>query len=104
MTHREKLLTGAVAAAGVLWFGAQGITRYRDALQRNESLQGEAEVALTDAQTAEYRGQKARKQLNQWIGQSLPSNRDVAESLYQDWLRTQATDAGLEVVQLSDKS
>jgi hypothetical protein len=104
MTQREKALTGAVVAAGVLWFGTQGLTKYRDALQRNESLRAEAETALTDAETAEYRGQKARKQLNQWIGQSLPSNRDVAESLYQDWLRSQATEAGLQVTQLSNKT
>jgi hypothetical protein len=91
-------------AAGVLWFGTQGLTRYRDALSRNQSLQAEAQQALTDAQTAEYRGKKARKQLNQWIGQSLPSNRDVAESLYQDWLRSQATEAGLQVTQLSNKT
>ncbi|HEX6960449.1 MAG TPA: hypothetical protein VF175_01170, partial [Lacipirellula sp.] len=104
MTHREKMLTGAVAAAGVLWFGTQGLTRYRDALDRNEALRAQAEQALTDAQTAEYRGQKARKQLNQWISQSLPSNRDVAESLYQDWLRSQATEAGLQVTQLANKT
>jgi hypothetical protein len=104
MTSREKVLTGAVVAAGVLWFGTQGLTKYRDALDRNESLQAEAEQALADAQTAEYRGQKARKQLNQWIGQSLPRNRDVAESLYQDWLRSQLTVAGLNVTQLSNKS
>jgi hypothetical protein len=104
VTSREKMLTGGVVAAGVLWFGTQGLTRYREALDRNESLRVEAEQALTDAQTAEYRGQKARKQLNEWIGQSLPSNRDVAESLYQDWLRSQLTEAGLEVSQLSNKS
>jgi hypothetical protein len=104
MTNREKLLTGAVVAAGALWFGTEGLTRYRDAVERNEAVQLEAEQALADAQTEEYRGQKARKQLNQWISQSLPRNREVAESLYQDWLRTQLTEAGLEVQQLADKS
>jgi hypothetical protein len=104
VTNREKILAGAVVAAGALWFGTQGLTRYREALTRNESLQLEAERALIDVQTAEFRGQKARKQLNQWLGQSLPRNREVAESLYQDWLRTQLTEAGLEIAQLSDKS
>jgi hypothetical protein len=98
------MLAGAVAAAGALWFGTQGLTRYRDALTRNEALQLEAERALIDVQTAEFRGQKARKQLNQWLSQSLPRNREIAESLYQDWLRTQLTEAGLEIAQLSDKS
>ena len=104
MTQREKVLVGAVAAAGVLWFGSQGLTRYRDAVDRNSALQLDAEQALVDAQTAEFRGQKARKQLNQWTDESLPTNREVAESLYQDWLRSQLTGAGLEVTELADKS
>jgi hypothetical protein len=104
VTSREKMLTGAVAAAGVLWFGTQGLTRYRDAVQRNTSQQLEAEQALSEANTAVIRGQNARRQLNKWVSQSLPSNREVAKSLYQDWLRSQLTGAGLEVTQLSDKS
>lgn len=104
MTQREKALVGAVAAAGALWFGSQGFARYRDAVSRNAAVQLEAEQALADAQLAELRGQKARKQLNEWISQSLPANREVAESLYQDWLRSQLTGAGLEVAELSDKS
>jgi hypothetical protein len=104
MTSREKMLTGAVAAAGVLWFGTQGLTRHRDAVERNTNQQIEAEQALSEANTAVLRGQNARRQLNKWVSQSLPSNRAVAESLYQDWLRSQLTGAGLEVTQLSDKS
>jgi hypothetical protein len=98
------MLTGAVAAAGVLWFGAQGLQRYREAVERNTNQQIEAEQALSEANTAVLRGQNARRQLNKWVSQSLPSNRDVAKSLYQDWLRSQLTGAGLEVTQLSDKS
>jgi len=104
MTHREKLLTGAVAAAGVLWFGTQGLTRYRDAVERNEAVKLEAEQALSEAKAAVARGQHARGQLNRWVRQSLPTNREVAESLYQDWLREQLKGAGLEVTQLSENS
>jgi hypothetical protein len=104
MTNREKVLVGAVAAAGALWFGTQGLTRYREAVERNSALQLAAEEALIDAQTAEFRGQRARKKLNEWIDRSLPTNREVAESLYQDWLRGQLTGAGLEVTELIDKS
>lgn len=104
MTQREKLLLGAVAAAAALWFGTQGLTRYRELIDRNTSLELEAERALVDAQTAEFRGKKARTKLNQWLSQSLPTNREVAESLYQDWLRGQLTAAGLEVTELTDKS
>jgi hypothetical protein len=104
MTHREKVLAGAVAAAGVLWFGTQGLSRYRDALERNEAQQIEAEQALSEAKAAAARGQNARRQLNRWVRQSLPTNREVAESLYQDWLRDQLKGAGLEITQLSDRS
>lgn len=104
MTSREKTLIGAVAAAGALWFGTQGLTRYRETVDRNTNLQMEAERTLSEARTAELRGQRARKQVNEWRGLSLPTNRDVAESLYQDWLRTQLTGAGMTVTQIADKS
>jgi hypothetical protein len=104
VTSREKTLIGAVAAAGVLWFGTQGLTRYREAVLRNENLQLEAERALSEARTAELRGQRARKQVNEWRSQSLPTNPEVAESLYQDWLRTQVAAAGLTLTQIADKS
>lgn len=104
MTSREKTLIGAVAAAGVLWFGTQGLTRYRETVERNTNLQLEAERNLSEARAAELRGQRARKQVNDWRSQSLPTNRDVAESLYQDWLRTQLTGAGMTVTQIADKS
>jgi hypothetical protein len=104
MTSREKTLIGAVAAAGVLWFGTQGLTRYRETVERNTNVQMEAERALSEARAAELRGQRARKQVNDWRSQSLPTNRDVAESLYQDWLRAQLTGAGMTVTQIADKS
>ncbi|MBL9164539.1 MAG: mechanosensitive ion channel family protein [Planctomycetaceae bacterium] len=104
MTSREKMLIGAVAAAGALWFGTQGLTRYREAVDRHTNLQLEAERALSEARTAELRGQRARKQVNEWRNQSLPTNREVAESLYQDWLRAQLTGAGMTVTQIADKS
>ena len=104
MTSREKTLIGAVAAAGALWFGSQGLTRYRETVERNRNQQTEAEQALNEAHTAELRGKRARKQVNEWRDLSLPTNRDVAESLYQDWLRTQLTGAGMTVTQIADKS
>ena len=104
MTQREKTLGLAVAAAGVLWFGTQGVQRYQAAVERNENLQFEAERQLDDANFAVERGQRARHQLNKWRRRSLPTNRDVAESLYQDWLRAQLAVAGLTVKELADKS
>src|SRR5215470_6077496 len=104
MTTREKKLSAAVAAVGLLWGGSRGLAAYREVLDRNMTEQNQAQDALSDARTAEARGLKARKDLNSWRRRSLPTNRDVAASLYQDWLRAQLTGAGLEVSQLTDKS
>lgn len=104
MTSRERTLIGAVAAAGALWFGSQGLTRYREAVARNQNVQTAAEAALSEGRVAQLRGQRARKMLSDWRNQSLPTDQQVAESLYQDWLRAQATGAGMAVTQLTDKS
>lgn len=104
MTHREKTLTGAVAAAGLLWFGMGGLTRYRDAVSRNDAVKADAQQLLDDANMRVIEGQHARRQLRNWEAQSLPRRIDVAQSLYQDWLREQLTGAGLEVTQLVERS
>jgi hypothetical protein len=104
MTSRERTLIGAVGAAGLLWFGTQGLSRYREAVDRNATVQLEAERSLSEARAAELRGQRARKQVNEWRSRSLPTNREVAESLYQDWLREQVVAAGMTVTQIADKS
>jgi hypothetical protein len=104
MTHREKTLAGAVAAAGLLWFGTGALARYRDAVSRNDAVQADAQQALEDANMEVVAGQHARRQLRNWEARSLPSRIDVAESLYLDWLREQLTGAGLEVTQLAERS
>lgn len=104
MTLREKKLAAAVAAAGLLWAGMQGVDRYRAAVDRNEARQRQAVDALDDAEFAEARGERARRRLIEWGRRSLPTNREVAESLYQDWLRKELTASGLTVEQVADKS
>jgi hypothetical protein len=104
MTHREKILAGAVAATGVLWGAMKGVDRYRTAVTANESLAYKAEESLGDAEFAVERGERAKRRLIDWSKRSLPTDRDVAESLYQDWVRAQLAAAGLTVEALADKS
>lgn len=104
MTQREKTLTAAVAAVGVLWAGSEGLKRYRVAVDRNTTVQTDAEQALDDANFAVARGERAHRRLQEWKARSLPANRDVAESLYQDWLRKQLTEAGLKITKLADSA
>jgi hypothetical protein len=104
MTQREKTLVGAVAAAGLLWFGSKGVASYRDAVSRNDAVKSEAQQLLDEAKLKVVAGQHARRQLRNWESQSLPRRIDAAQSLYQDWLRAQLTGAGLEVTQLVERS
>lgn len=104
MTQREKTLSAAVAAVGVLWAGAEGFKRYQAAVERNATVQADAEQALDDAEFAVARGERARRKLQTWKARSLPTNRDVAESLYQDWLRKQLSESGLKITKLADSA
>jgi hypothetical protein len=104
MTQREKLLASAVAAVGVLWGGMRGLDRYRTAVDRNESLAAKAKNDLDDAEFAVQRGMKAKQRLIEWGKRSLPTDRDVAESLYQDWIRKELAAAGLTIEQVTDKT
>jgi hypothetical protein len=104
MTQREKMLAGAVAAVGVLWGGMRGLDRYRTAVDRNEGIASKAKNDLDDAEFAVQRGMKAKQRLIEWGKRSLPTDRDVAESLYQDWIRKELAAAGLTIEQVTDKT
>lgn len=104
MTQREKILAGAVAGTVVLWGAMRGLDKYRAAVDANESKASKAATALDDAEFAVDRGERAKQRLIDWSKRALPTDRDVAKSLYQDWVRTQLSSSGLTVEQLSDKS
>jgi hypothetical protein len=103
MTHREKVLAGAVAASVALWGATSGYQRFRAAVEASDALAARAAAAKEDAEFALARGERAKMRLNDWAKRSLPTDRDVAKSLYQDWVRTQLTAAGLTVEQLVDR-
>jgi hypothetical protein len=104
MNTREKYLIAAVAALVAVWGGTVGWGRYQEALLRNETQQLAAEQQLSQARAATLRGQRAQRLLADWRKQSLPTNLDIAKSLYQDWLRQQLMEAGLTVRELNENS
>jgi hypothetical protein len=104
MTQREKVLAGSVAAVAVLWGGMRGLDRYQTAVDRNEGIAAKAKNDLDDAEFAVQRGMKAKQRLIDWGKRSLPTDRDVAESLYQDWIRKELAAAGLTIEQVTDKT
>jgi hypothetical protein len=100
MTRREKVLVGSVGLMAVLWFGSSALTRYRAAVDDNRAKLRDAEQKLSQARTAKLRGQRAVTRLKRWQKQSLPTNPDIANSLYQDWLQKQLTEVGLKVTDI----
>ena len=101
MNDREKMLVGAVALLVALWGATEGLGKYRRALERNQNQQRSVAQKLSDARTATARGRRAQQKLRQWQRQSLPSDPEIAKSLYQDWLQQQLTEAGLTVKDLN---
>ncbi len=104
MSDREKILSAAVAAMVALWGLSQGWGKYQAALSKNLRQQQTIAQELSEARTATARGRRAQQKLRQWQRQSLPTDADIAKSLYQDWLQQQLTAAGLKVKELSTRS
>lgn len=86
MQQRERLLAkiaGGAALVAAVQFGYSFVQSAFDERQmRIDALQQE----LEDQRTAEVRGRRAKKQLDEWNRRSLPSDLDKARSLYQNWL------------------
>ena len=104
MNQREKFLVGAVGLLVILWGGTVGWGRYQAALTSNQNQQQSAEQQLSEARAVSERGLQAQRMLRGWRRQSLPTNLDIAKSLYQDWLRKQLIEAGLTVRELTEST
>lgn len=104
MNDREKLLAAAVAVMVGLWGASQGWAKYQAALERNLNTQRNVAQELSTVRTATARGRRAQQKLRQWRRQSLPTDPDIAKSLYQDWLQQQLLAAGLQVKEVNPTS
>jgi hypothetical protein len=86
MQQRERLLAkiaGGAALVAAVQFGYSFVQSAFDERQlRIDVLHQE----LDDQRTAEMRGRRAKKQLDEWNRRSLPSDLVKARSLYQNWL------------------
>jgi hypothetical protein len=95
MSQREKLLAAGVLALFLIWGGGKLWGRYNESLASGRTALIAAQSRLDDAKLALERGRLAVKQLEAWQGQSLPADRDVAQTLYREWLRAKCSDAGV---------
>lgn len=97
MTKREKILGGLVAAS-VAAFGVSYFwSGYQEDLSQRRGAVNSAEQELAKANMTINGGTHAMNRLSDWQEKSLPTNRDVALSLYRSWLLSIAKDAGLAI-------
>jgi hypothetical protein len=97
MNQREKILAAAVLSLLVLWGGSKLWSRYSDSLANQRSALIAAQSKLDDAKLNLERGRMAVKQMEAWQQRSLPADRDVAQTLYREWIRSKCSEAGITI-------
>src|SRR5262245_1730108 len=97
MNKREKYLAAGLALLLLLFVGKSLLSSQRSAsAQRNNELQA-ARQQLDKSTLAIASGRHAQKQMSKWQELSLPTDRDVAHTLYRSWLSQKIKEAGLTV-------
>jgi len=97
MTRREATLAAVVLGMLVLWGGYYTLGAHREKVDARQSELFAAQAQLSGARLTIARGREAIHRLESWQDRSLPEDREVAQSLYRDWLLGQLNDAGLTV-------
>src|SRR5688500_18192984 len=86
MQRRERLLAAAVGALLALvvinWLFGKVRTGFSERDAQREVKEGE----IREKQNREKRAKQAAQQLAHWEHRSLPSDKELARTLYQNWL------------------
>lgn len=97
MNKREKILAIALGAILVLFGGNALISRQRLASTRSQTQLQAALQTLEKSKLAIAHGKNATRRITEWQDLALPTDRDVAHSLYRAWLIQKIKEAGLSV-------
>lgn len=97
MNQREKLLLGGVVSIIALWVAWNGFTSYQSAYDRRERTLAELEEQLFDAGVDARRARQSLRRLERYQEESLPSDPDVARSVYAAWLIDTIQKSGLDL-------
>ncbi len=97
MNQREKILAAVLICILALVGGNSLLKRHRAKVALSKTELQTANEQLQNANMSLASGRRAMQQLDKWQALSLPTNRDVARSLYHGWLLQKCKDAGLTV-------
>src|SRR5919106_133332 len=86
MQPREKILAavvaGLLALLGVYVLGGRVLAAFNQRREQLATLKG----VIREKEGLVARGKQAGRQLAEWETRSLPSDRELARTLYQNWL------------------
>lgn len=97
MNQREKLLLAGIASLVAVWFGWGLLGSYQDGYDRRVRELAELDGSLFDAGVDARRARQSLHRLETYQGESLPSDPDVARSVYSAWLIDTIQKSGLEL-------
>lgn len=97
MSPRERVLAGAIVGLLVLWGVWQAYTSYEAGYDRRVAQLRRLDDELFDQELAARGARQALQRLERYQAQSLPTDPDVAQSAYREWLIAAVADAGLEL-------
>lgn len=98
MQKREKILAVGVGVLAVGYVGHWLFSSLLQApLEQRRHVADGLKSEIEKKQSQIHRGRQAAAKLEEWQAQSLPSKREVAASLYQDWLLDQVGKAGFRM-------
>lgn len=97
MNQREKVLAGAIVGLLFLWAGWRGYASYEDSYDRRVDQLRRLDDELFDQEMAGRAARQALARLERYQAQSLPTDPDVAQSAYREWLIAAVAEAGLEL-------
>lgn len=95
MKKRERNLAIATSVLVALFLGRLLFSTWTGPGDKNDKLRSELKREIERKEKQIDRGREAEERLTQWRQQSLPSDREAARSLYQNWLLASATSVGL---------
>lgn len=101
MTQRERILASLVGAMLLVMFLIYLVNRLQGQFERRNDQVQQMEQDVARQQRILQQGSRAAKQLEEYAERSLPSDRALARSLYQEWLLERAVKSGFSGVNVS---
>ena len=100
MTQREKLLAAVVGLLFLVIGAFYAVSRVSAAHSLRENKRLNLDAELRKQQRVVRFGRAAQSELDGYVERSLPADRPLAQSLYQNWLAARATQAGFSGVKV----